>query len=73
MSKKNHEPEVVDEGVTRAEPKENPMDQVAEADSKKVRAPGKWKKATIQEVAQLEAEGKLKGYDPEKGEVLIKE
>lgn len=44
------------------------MDNVVE----KKRKEGNWIKATASEVASYEASGKLKGYDPSTGEVLLK-
>jgi hypothetical protein len=45
---------------------DNPID-------KKQRSPGAWKKVTPEELAKIEASGKLKGYDPSTQEALIKE
>jgi hypothetical protein len=66
-------PEVVTENVTREEKKENPMDMIEKADAERVRAPGKWRKVSFEELADLESKGLLKGYDPETSEALIKE
>jgi len=73
--KEEFQPEPVEgmEGAMRDEKKENPMDAVAEADAKKVRAPGNWTKVPHGQIAELEEKGLLQGYDPETGEVLIKE
>lgn len=65
-------PEVVDEGVVRDEEKMNPMDLVAASDSEKVRTAGNWKKVPQGEIARLEEEGLLVGYDSLTGEVLLK-
>ncbi|MEA2036148.1 MAG: hypothetical protein U9O94_01465 [Nanoarchaeota archaeon] len=64
-------PETVDDGVTREEKKETPMDLVE--NTVKVRKKGKWIKASLKEIADFEARGLLIGYDPAAGEVLLKE
>lgn len=61
--------EVLEDGVVR-EGKENPIDRIQTEE--KVRTKGNWKKATFEEMAALEAAGKLIGYDPKTGEVLVK-
>lgn len=67
---KIEEPEVVADGVVRDVGAENPiLDNPWE---KKPRAFGNWKKVTFDELSQLEAEGKLSGYDPSTQEALIK-
>lgn len=53
--------------------KETPLDKIATADAEKKRKPGNWIKATIEQVAVHEAAKTLVGYDPAKGEVLLKE
>lgn len=64
------EPEVIADGVVRDAGAENPiMDNPLE---KKPRASGDWKKVTFEEMAQLEADGKLAGYDPSTQEALVK-
>lgn len=69
--KKKSAPESVDEGVVRDNPKETPMDQVSA--SIDVKFPGKWVKATVDEVSDYEKKGVLLGFDKKKMEVLIKE
>lgn len=71
MAKQKSGPEVVDAGVVREEPKENPSDLAASTVRK--RAPGAWKKVSAKELAEIEASGKLVGYDPRTSEVLVKE
>jgi hypothetical protein len=60
---------VVDEGVTEIKEAGNVMNLMVD----NVKSPGNWKKVTREELAQLEQRGKLVGYDPATGEVLIKE
>ena len=64
-------PEVVADGVVRDAGKENPiLDNDME---RPPRVAGAWKKVTYKELCDLEAAGKLKGYDPSTNEALIKE
>lgn len=63
-------PQEIAEGVTRDEKKESPMDVIESIES--VRAPGKWIKASHEEMAKYELEGKLVGYDASTGEVFLK-
>lgn len=59
----------VSAGVVRDVEAENPLnDNVL---GKKPRAEGVWVKATFEQMAKYEAEGKLIGYDPLSGEVLL--
>lgn len=66
-------PEVAENGAVRDEKKENPMDLIYEADKKKVRFSGNWKRVSEAQLAKLESDGLLIGYDPETQEALIKE
>jgi len=66
---KIEEPEVVADGVVR-EVGENPLED--NPMEKKPRASGNWKKVSYEEMAALEMSGKLVGYDPSTGEVLVK-
>lgn len=70
MVKGKKEVEVVADGVVRDAGAENPLvDNVLE---KKQRVDGAWIKVTAKELAELEAQGVLVGYDPSKGEALVK-
>jgi hypothetical protein len=53
--------------------KETPLDVIAQEDSKKTRRPGNWIKATERDIVDYEKAGVLFGYDPQNGEVLLKE
>jgi len=57
------------EGAVRDEVKQNPTDLAMNTTRK--RMPGAWKKVSHEEMARLESEGKLRGYDQATGEVLI--
>lgn len=63
--------EVIADGVVRDAGSENPIaDNPVE---KKPRKSGNWIKVTPEKLAQLEASGVLKGYDPSTQEALLKE
>ncbi len=63
--------EEVDEGVTRSEAKQTPMDLMQYEEKEK--SEGDWKKATYAEIVKAEAEGRLKGVNPATMEAIIKE
>jgi len=63
-------PEIIEEGITKEEKKQDPMDLVNKA--VKVRCKGNWKKVSYGEMQRLQEEGLLVGYDPKTGEVLTK-
>ena len=61
--------EVVADGVVRDGEAENPLNDNVLV--KKPRSEGNWVKATFEQMAKYEAEGRLIGYDPLSGEVLL--
>ena len=64
------EVEVIADGVVRDDGKENPiLDNDME---RKPRVEGNWKKVTMAELAKLESDGVLVGYDQSTGEALVK-
>lgn len=64
------EVEVIADGVVRDAGKENPiLDNDME---KKPRVEGNWKKVTMAELAKLEEDGVLVGYDNSTCEALVK-
>ena len=68
MSKKS---EAVEAGVTRTEKKQNPLDIAGKEDVKKQKKKGNWIKATKEEIAKYEKEGRLLGYDKIDEEVFV--